>query len=54
MILSYSAGSRALDPDAFRVIDRTEAAALQSGLEALGYEVSLRPLTSGLHAIEIG
>jgi gamma-glutamyltranspeptidase/glutathione hydrolase len=32
----------------------TDAAALQPALEAMGYEVSLRDLTSGLHAIEIG
>ncbi|MDK3075081.1 gamma-glutamyltransferase [Sedimentitalea sp. JM2-8] len=32
----------------------TEAAGLQAGLEALGYEVSLRDLNSGLHAIVIG
>ena len=32
----------------------TSAEALQSPLQALGYEVSLRDLNSGLHAIEIG
>ena len=32
----------------------TEAAALQSGLEALGYEVQVGDLNSGLHAIAIG
>ena len=32
----------------------TEAAALQDGLEAMGYEVSVRDLNSGLHAIAIG
>ena len=32
----------------------TEAAALQSGLEALGYEVLVGDLNSGLHAIAIG
>ncbi len=31
----------------------TEAENLQSGLEDLGYEVEIRDLTSGLHAIEI-
>ncbi|MBI6629705.1 gamma-glutamyltransferase [Pontibaca salina] len=31
----------------------TEAEKLQSGLEELGYEVEIRDLTSGLHAIEI-
>ncbi len=32
----------------------TSARALQAPLEALGYEVTLRDLNSGLHAIEIG
>ena len=32
----------------------TEAAALREGLEAMGYEVSVRDLNSGLHAIAIG
>lgn len=32
----------------------TSAEALAPALEAMGYEVSLRDLTSGLHAIEIG
>ncbi len=32
----------------------TSAAALQAPLEALGYEVKIRDLNSGLHAIEIG
>lgn len=32
----------------------TEAAALQPALEAMGFEVNLRELNSGLHAIEIG
>ena len=32
----------------------TSAEALQAPLEALGYEVKLRDLNSGLHAIEIG
>lgn len=32
----------------------TPAAALQAPLEAMGYEVNLRDLNSGLHAIEIG
>lgn len=32
----------------------TDATALQPALEAIGYTVSVRDLTSGLHAIEIG
>ncbi len=32
----------------------TGAATLAPALEAMGYEVNLRPLTSGLHGIEIG
>ncbi|MEM9551941.1 MAG: gamma-glutamyltransferase [Pseudomonadota bacterium] len=32
----------------------TDAEALQAGLEEIGYEVSVRDLTSGLHAIAIG
>ncbi len=32
----------------------TDAAALAEGLEAMGYEISLRDLNSGLHAISIG
>ena len=38
----------------FDLEEGTGAASLQAGLEAIGYEVSLRGLNSGLHAIEIG
>jgi gamma-glutamyltranspeptidase/glutathione hydrolase len=38
----------------FDLEDGTAAVDLQAGLEAMGYEVNLRDLNSGLHAIEIG
>ena len=39
---------------AYDLEEGTDAVQLTSDLEALGYEVNVRPLTSGLHAIEIG
>jgi gamma-glutamyltranspeptidase/glutathione hydrolase len=38
----------------FDLEDGTTAADLQSGLEAIGFDVSVRELNSGLHAIAIG
>ena len=38
----------------FDLEEGTDMAALQPALEALGYEVSVRELNSGLHAISIG
>ena len=40
--------------DKFDLEEGTTMADMQGDLEAFGYEVELRPLTSGLHAIEIG
>lgn len=38
----------------FDLEEGTDAAALQPGLEKLGYEVNMRELNSGIHAIAIG